>query len=152
MQGTEKSKNTEDNFEYMEELSKAYREAFAKRIAEHKPELSEEKRNALTAMQWELARGAALLRRAFPTSEKQELAAMLKESAEECLRLLGYTESEVFSAADLTSLPLAAILTRAVMLANRSLNFAVRHAGASSQLQILILSELSVLYALAAIN
>ena len=70
---------------------------------------------------------------------------MIAESAEECLRLIGKKgESEETSPAP--------TLPRAVLLANRSFNLLIRHTREQSPLTSLILSELSALYALAAIN
>ena len=144
---------TEDkDLGYMEELSKAYREAFAKRLSCHGKELSEEKRNAILRMQTELSRIAGKLAIAFHAEEKKELARMIKESAEETLRVLCYDEEETFSADPITPLPPAVLLSRAVMLTNRCLNLILRHTTCDERLFQLILSEISALYAIAAIN
>ena len=138
--------------DYMEELSAAYREAFAKRLAKRGHDLPDEKRNLIFKMQTELSRAAGKLAVSFRAEEKKELARMIKESAEETLRALRYDEEESFSADPATPEPPAVILTRAVMLANRCLNLLVRHNDCSERLFYLVSSELSALYALAAIN
>ena len=138
--------------DYMEELSAAYREAFAKRLAKKPNELSEEKRGAIVKMQLELSRTAGKLALAFRIEEKKELARMIKESAEETLRALAYDEEETFAADPVTPEPPALLLTRAVMLGNRCLNLLVRHNECNERLFYLVSSELSALYALAAIN
>ena len=136
----------------MEELSEAYQAAFAKRLAIGQSSLSEEKRTAIIRMQLELSRTAGKLALAFRSEEKKELARMIKESAEETLRALHYDEEEVFSADPITPLPPAVLLARAVMHANRSLNLLLRHKEADQRIFDLILSELSAIYAIAAMG
>ena len=140
----------ESGNDYMEELSKAYREAFRKRLASTAHSLPEEKRAALGEMQSELSRTAGKIALLSPSGEKKELACMLKESAEEILSLL---ETEIsFTADPEETPPLSAMLTRATMLANRCLNLTVRHTRSNERIVHLLLSELSALYAFAAIN
>ncbi|MBQ7712353.1 MAG: hypothetical protein IJT69_00905 [Clostridia bacterium] len=146
----EEKKPAENEGGYMEELSKAYAEAFRKRLAGNTRILPEEKRVAIAEMQRELSRTAGKLALLSPTNEKKELARMLKESAEETLSLLETEESFVADPAKAASL--SALLTRATMLGNRCLNLLVRHTRSDERLVHLILSELSVLYAFAAIN
>lgn len=136
---------------YMEELSKAYAEAFRKRLAGKSRSLSEEKRTAIGEMQSELSRAAGRIALGMADSEKKELARMLKESAEEMLSLLE-TDEIAFVADPERTPPLSATLVHATMLANRSLNLLIRHTQADERLMFLVLSELSALYALAAIN
>ena len=138
--------------DYMEELSEAYKAAFARRLAKGQSSLSEEKRRAIVRMQLELSRAAGKLALAFRSEEKKELARMIKESAEEALRAVNYDEEEVFSADPITPLPPAVLLTRAVMCANRSLNLLLRHRETDQKIFDLILSEISAIYAIAAIG
>ena len=137
---------------YMEELSKAYREAFAKRLSARRKELSEEARGAIMRMQADLSRIAGKLALSFRAEEKKELARMIKESAEETLRALVYDEEERFAADPADPLPPAVLFSRAVILANRCLNLILRHKECDERLFQLILSEISALYAIAAIN
>ena len=151
---TEKDREKEqgrDPFGYMEELSEAYREAFAKRLAKSKP-LADEKRDFVIKAQLDLSRTAGKLAVAFTRQEKKELARMMKESAEEILRVLAYDEEEIFAVGPLVDPPVELLLSRAVLLANRSLNACVRHAECDLKLFSLITSELSAIYALAALS
>lgn len=153
MEETSKKKQEQtESFSYMEELSKAYKEAFAKRLAGRAPCLNEEKRELLIKMQLEISRAAGKLALALSSEEKKELARMIKESAEETLRALAYDEEETFFADPINPLPPSLLLSRAVLLANRSLNLLVRHTRFDETPIFLVLSELSALYALAAIN
>lgn len=147
----ESEKPEESGFEYMEGLSKAYAEAFRKRLAGKSLALPEEKRAVITEMQREISRAAGRVAILSAEDAKKELARMIKESAEE---ILGLTESEeiTFSADPPNAPPLAALLARATLLANRCLNLVVRHAEATPRIFSLIVSELSALYAIAAIN
>ncbi len=147
---SEKENSSGNPFAYMEELSKAYHEAFLKRVAKRTFPLQEEKRAALCSFQGEIARLADAALPALENEYKKELALMAKESAEECLRLLGKEGDERVAEPKPAALPL--LLSRAVLLANRSLNVLVRHAEADDKTAFLILSELSALYAIAAIN
>lgn len=146
MSEEDKKKEVVDDFGYMEELSRAYRDALTKRIAP-RPVLPEEKKEAISAMQREIKETAERAFRSETREERRELALMIKESAEEALELLGESGVPISE-----KVPAARALARAVMLANRSLNLLVRHAKEQSPLLSLILSELSALYALAAIN
>ena len=141
-----------DPLAYMEELSVAYQRAFAERLAKSRCPLSEEKRAAILEMQLELSRAAGKLALAFGEESKKELARMIKESAEETLRALSYDEEEAFAADPLAPPSPSALLCRAVLLGNRCLNLLVRHAACDMKLFCLISSELSALYALAAIH
>ena len=152
MEEKEEQSKTESTFGYMEELSKAYREAFAKRLAQRKPVLPEEKRDAIARMQADLSVVADFARRKTNTNEQKELLSMVGESAQEVLRLLCIEQTQFSPSKDVSSFPVSALLMRGVMLGNRSLNLLVRHGEADGQLAFLILSELSALYALAAIN
>ena len=147
-----KDKISEENgFGYMEELSAAYAKAFRKRLAGKTRVLSEEKRAAIAEMQSEISRAAGRIAILSADEEKRELARMIKESAEETLRLL--ESDEIAFTADPTRMPsLSALLSRATLLANRCLNLLVRHAEADERIALQILSELSALYAIAAIN
>ena len=150
MAENEEQNKQKDNFEYMEALSKAYEEAFAKRLK--KPSrLPEEKRDLIVKMQWEIDGLLALLCRAMHSDARKELGSMIRESATEVLRLLSAENAED-NARTLPNLPLTALLPRATLLANRSLNLLIRHGDTAEQMTFLILSELSALYALAAIS
>lgn len=144
------NKESTNPFAYMEELSKAYREAFLKRLAKAQNPLSEEKCAALCSFQQEIAGLAEAAASTFDDLQKKELAAMAKESAEECLRLLGKKEEK--RTTEQKAGTVSNLLSRAVLLANRSLNLVVRHAEFDDKTAFLILSELSALYAIAAIN
>ena len=133
------------DFGYMEELSRAYREALTRRITARESVLSEEKRELLGAMQREIRAIAEVTMREDRREDRRELALMICESAEECLDLLSPSEE-----AKENTPPFG--LSRAVLLGNRSLNLLVRHAREENKLTMLVLSELSCLYALAAIN
>lgn len=148
----EKENERKDPFSYMEKLSQAYEEAFSKRLKKVSPPFSPEKRELLVKMQCEISRIAGKLAVATGQEEKKELARMIKESAEESLRALRYDEEEPFGTDDLAMLPPALLSARAVLLANRSLNLVVRHTTCDAKLFPLLCSELSALYALAAIN
>lgn len=138
--------------DYMEELSVAYQRAFAERLAKSRCPLSEEKRVLMIKMQREVSRNAGKLALIHSDESKKELARMIKESAEETLRALSCDEEEVF-AADPEKQPTPSDLCcRAVLLCNRCLNLTVRHCACDQKLFCLISSELSALYALAAIN
>ena len=144
--GDDKKENiTEDNFGYMEELARAYRETLTKRLT-GQPALEGEKRDALAAMQRELREIAKRAYKAEKREERRELSLMIAESAEECLRLLGTPNETPVGDSPAPTLP------RAVVIANRSLNILIRHTREGSLLTNLVLSELSALYALAAIN
>ena len=136
----------ESDFGYMEELSKAYEAALAKRLT--RPSLPEEKRAAVASMQREISEAAERVYPSAQSEEKKELLTMLKESAHECLTLL---EAENLPSVP-SRVPDAFLLSRAVILANRTLNLLVRHTKETSPLVFIILSELSALYALAAIR
>ena len=142
----------EEGFGYMEELSKAYREAFSKRLASKKDILSEEKRALLTSMQGEISLAGGKIALAVREEEKKELARMLKESAEECLGVLAGEEEPRFLPDPYAAKPLSFLLARATLLANRALNLLVRHGTCDDKLFRLITSELSALYAIAALN
>lgn len=142
---------TEDTFGYMEQLSKAYKEAFAKRIARKDAIVPEEKRDAIINMQEEIAACAAEIGAAVPPVKK-EFVAMIKESAEEVLHLLSKGEKTLLTQEKAASRPLSYLLTQCVILANRSLNLLTRHTENADRIVFVILSELSALYALAAIN
>lgn len=133
------------DFSYMEELSRAYREALTRRIRPRESELPEEKRDLLGAMQREIVVIALSAVREEKREERREIALMIRESAEECLAALS-------QGTDIEEGTPPPSLARAVLLANRSLNLLVRHAREESKLTMLVLSELSCLYALAAIN
>ena len=145
MADEEKENASEDNFGYMEQLARAYREALTKRLT-GRPSLSDEKKGLLAAMQREIKGIAWRVYQAEKREERRELSLMVTESAEECLRLL---EEEGGEGAEVRPAPL---LARAVLLANRCLNLLIRHARETSLLTTLVMSELSALYALAAIN
>ena len=149
--GKDQEARTEDTFGYMEELSKAYKEAFAKRLAKNQASLPEEKRDAIAKMQGEIAACAAEIGAAAPPVKK-EFAAMIKESAEEVLHLLSESETPLPTQEEAASRPLSYLLTQCVILANRSLNLLTRHTENADRIVFVILSELSALYALAAIN
>ena len=103
-------------------------------------------------MQLEVSRLAGKLALAYSDESKKELARMVKESAEETLRALSYDDEETF-AADPNEQPTpSALCCRAVLLCNRCLNLTVRHTACDWKLFCLLSSELSALYALAAIN
>ena len=152
MERKEDQNKTGNNFEYMEELSKAYREAFAKRLIQRQTTLPEEKRDAICKMQTELTHIVEVLSRTMHSEIRKELAAMARESAEEFLRLLSDGKEQVRTPGSMPNLPLTAVLPRATLLANRSLNLLVRHSEPPDRMIFLILSELSALYALAAIS
>ena len=152
MQEEERPISDENPFEYMEALSKAYGEALSKRLHRGECDLSEEKRAALIKMQLDLSRSGGRLAVIFAQEEKKELSRMIKESAEESLRYLRYDEEEVFETDPFASLSPAAILSHAVLLANRSLNLLIRHTLSDEKPVRLVLSELSAIYALAALN
>ena len=146
-------KNSQDNpFGYMEELSKAYKQAFAERIAGKKRLLSEEKRSAIAEMQGEISRAAGRIAVLSSENRKKELARMVKESAEETLRALDFDREPIFAADALPGPSAGVLLSRATLLANRCLNLLVRHTETEPRTIFLILSELSALYAFAAIN
>jgi len=141
----------ESGFEYMEGLSRAYEEAFRKRLEGKTHALEGEKRAALCRMQGEISRTAGRIAILSSENEKKELARMVKESAEEILRLLD-SEEIAFSADPTQTPPISALLSRTTLLANRCLNLIVRHRETDERLFFLITSELSALYAIAAIN
>ena len=140
-------KEEPNDFGYMEELSKAYESALAKRLTRPYG-LNEEKREIIAAMQSEIKYAAERTYPASGSEERKELLLMLRESAEECLHALS-AEEKVPSK---QSVPDAALLSHALMLANRSYNLLLRHTKECSPLSMLVLSELSALYALAAIG
>ena len=146
MEKDDEEKEAYSDFGYMEELSRAYREALAKRIV-RASELPDEKKEAIAAMQREIKEIGERVLHGEVREERRELSLMIKESAEEMLNVLGKSEGTPAE-----TVPAERALARAVMLANRSLNLLVRHAKEQSQLLNLIFSELSALYALAAIN
>ena len=152
MSDEEKRNETDHPFDYMEDLSKAYEESFAKRLRSKRDPLPEEKRDLLARMQLEVRRVASRLASVLPSEEKKELARMIEESAEETLQALRYDEKEVYPSDPFVTLPIVLALSRAVLLANRCLNLLVRHREAEERIAHLLLSELSALYALAAIN
>ena len=151
---TEQEEKTpgQNDFGYMEELSKAYAEAFAGRLAGKNRSLSEEKRAAIAKMQAEISRDAGRIAVASREEEKKELARILKESAEEVLRVIGCDEEPNFVRDPVPMPSIAALLSRATLLANRCLNLLLRHREAEARPVFLILSELSALYAFAAIS
>ena len=151
MTENEEQNEQKNDFEYMEALSKAYEEAFAKRLKKA-VRLPEEKRNLIAKMQAEIDGLLALLSRTMHSDVRKELASMVRESATEVLRRLSEEEKPAAAAGSLPNLPLTALLPRATLLANRSLNLLVRHGEATDRTAFLILSELSALYALAAIS
>jgi len=133
-------------YDYMEELSKAYAAAFANRLERH-PDLPEEQRDLLAKMQHEIYRLGESISNTTSRAENKELALLLRESAKECMRLFHADERTTQP----MPLPSHLWLPRAVLLANRSLNL-LRHLEGNSHAITLILSELSALYALAAIG
>ena len=145
---SENEKHPESDFGYMDELSRAYEAAFAKRLK--KNELSNEKRELLFKMQTELISVAEEVREKEGSEERKELALMLFESARECARLYGEESAGINEKKE--GVPRAVLLARAVLLCNRSLNLLLRHEDGKEKGVLLILSELSALYALAAIN
>lgn len=133
----------ETDFSYLAKLSEAYKEAQEER---RKARFPEEKRAYLCKMQAELVEIGRFLLHYFERAEKKELATMLLESAEQVFHAVSEkgdpTERFAIEAAN------DALLTRAVLLANRSL----RLIGAGQcDLFRGISSEISALYALAAI-
>ena len=140
-----------NEFGYMEELSRAYAEAFQKRIAGKNRALPEEKRDAVARLQGEISRTAGRITMLSSDERKKELARMVKESAEEVLRALDVQEV-AFHADPLQTPPFSALLSQATLHANRCLNLLVRHTEADERVTFLILSELSALYGIAAIN
>jgi len=147
----EEKTTEESGFDYMEGLSKAYEAAFQKRLRGRERTLSDEKSAAIGTMQGEISRTAGRIAVLSADDAKKELARMIKESAEEILRLLDKQEVD-FSADPTDSPPISALLSRATLLANRCLNLLVRHGEADERLFYLTMSELSALYAIAAIN
>ena len=152
MQEEKNNEEKEESFPYMEKLSQAYAEAFAKRLRHSEEPLPQEKRELIVKMQCEISRTAGKLAVATAREERKELSRMIKESAEETLRVLRYDEEEPFGSDSLAALPPSLLLARAVLLANRCLNLLIRHTGTDTKLLPLVLSELSAIYALAAIN
>ena len=148
----EDNPNRDGSLAYMEELSKAYEEAFAKRLTVKRNRLPEEKRNAIGEMQAEISRIAGKIALLSTVDEKKELARMVKESAEETLRAIEYEAEPAFTADPTTPTPPALLLARATLLSNRCLNLTVRHTDFDAKVAFLLLSELSALYAFAAIN
>lgn len=142
----------EDPLEYMEELSRAYREAFRKRLEKGDVTLSPEKREGIARMQWEIARIAERLRRFLDGEEKKELCQTIGESAEEILTYLRYREEDALPTTRLPAERANEMLIRCVLLANRSLTLLLRHTRADERLVFLVLSETSALYALASIR
>lgn len=129
---------------YMEELSRAYAAALKRRLERSTlPSLPEEKVALLLSLQREIWSAAASLLPYCKSEERRELTLLLRESAEECITLCaGETPKEVGNTT----------LSRAVLAANRALNLLIRHRDGQDRLLYLILSELSALYALAAIG
>ena len=147
MGSDEKQKGAEDSpFGYMEELSKAYQEAFTERLARQKFPLPEEKKGLIGRMQEEISRTAGRIAIGFREETKKELARMVKESAEETLRAIEYDEEPDFTTDPTERSTLSELLSRAVLLANRSLNLLVRHTRPNEKAAFLILSELSASY------
>ena len=142
-----KDQEAQNDFGYMEELSKAYEATFAKRLARPYG-LEEEKRELIAAMQSEIKCAAERAYASARSEESKELLLMLRESAEECLHVLSLEEMSKSK----TNVPDGALLSHALILANRSYNLLLRHTRECSPLTMLILSELSALYALAAIR
>ena len=146
MEDEKKTGNQEQtsDFSYMTKLSEAYKRAFAER----KPfALDKEKRLYLARMQRETEEIAKTLANYFEREEKKELALMLQKSANDAAMLLGECEAYEGEAEP----PATSLLTRAVLLANRSLN-ALADERSCGKLYHCILSEISALYALAAIG
>ena len=146
MDEKEKTSETSSDFGYMEQLSKAYEAAFSER--RKASDLPEEKRELLLKMQHEIALTAKSAALSFGDPAKKELALMVKESAEEILAALS---SDELPSSQSGAMPESA-LSRAVLLANRSLNLLLRHNRCIRSETMLVLSELSALYALAAIR
>ncbi len=133
----------ETDFSYLAKLSQAYKEAQEER---RKTRFPEEKRTYLYAMQAELIEIGRFLLHYFERAEKKELATMLLESAEQVFHAIREEgdKDESFRIEEAND----ALLTRAVLLANRSL----RLIGAGQcDLFRRISAEISALYALAAI-
>ncbi|MBP5405248.1 MAG: hypothetical protein J6Y74_04815 [Clostridia bacterium] len=133
----------ETDFSYMAKLAEAYKQAQEER---RKARFPEEKRGYLREMQAELAEIGRFLLHYFERAEKKELATMLLESAESVLHAISEEgdQTKLFRIEEASD----ALLTRAVLLANRSL----RIIGAGQcDLFRKISSEISALYALAAI-
>ncbi|HCU56184.1 MAG TPA: hypothetical protein DIC18_02480 [Clostridiales bacterium] len=151
MTDNQRGESAENSFAYMEELSKAYTAAFAKRIKNSACPLSEEKKQLLLELQSEIARIATKVTASCRTEEQKELSSMIKESAEEAIGYIWEKQPER-PEEETPFLPAALLLSRAVILANRSLNLLIRHTMYDEKLFALFLSELSALYALAAIR
>jgi len=148
----EKEDRAEAPFAYMEELSRAYQEAFLKRLEKKECELSPEKREYLLHLQWELSRAASRLSRLFVREEKKELSHMVIESADEILTKLQFREESPLPLNRFPSQRVEEILIRSVLLANRSLNLLLRHGQSEDRFIFLVLSEISALYAIASIR
>ena len=133
----------ESDFGYLAKLSEAYKRARAER---QKVELNEDKREYLRQMQRELAGIGRTLAEYFEREEKKELSVFLYKNAENVLRAIG--DEGTSAAPQEASEP---SFTRAVLLANRSLN-ALCGRGGYGELYQRILAELSALYALASIR
>jgi len=132
----------ECDFSYLAKLSQAYKQAQAER---RKVDLGDEKRQYLITMQRELFSIGKHLLHFYLKNGKKELAAMLMTNAERLLHALSEEPT------DAANHPIdnvdATLLTRAVLLANRSL-ITVGATGKNGELFHMILSEISALYAL----
>ena len=144
------AKEEKTDFGYMNDLLKAYEETLAKKKA--KRELSEEKKNYVASAEKRVKEICAAVAERAPLAEVKELSLMAKESAEQCLRAIGETEDEESRTRDYANYPLPSLLARCVLLANRALNTLVRNGRGCEKEITLILSQLSALYAIAAIR
>lgn len=138
------------DFGYMNELLKAYNESLRKKKAQN--ELSDEKKAYIASAERRVKEIASSIAARAPLAEIKELAFMAKESAEGCLNVIGEEDPSEEKPRDYANFPLPALLSRAVLLANRALNALVRNGRGNDRAISLILSQLSALYAIAAIR
>lgn len=144
------AKEEKSDFGYMNEMLKAYRESLAAKRAEK--ELSEEKKTFVASAERRVKQLCAAIAGRAALSEIKELAFMAKESADRFLKEIGETEDRESSAREFGDYPLPSLLSRCVLLANRALNAFVRHGKGNEKAITLLLSQLSALYAIAAIS
>ena len=138
------------DFGYMDTLLKAYGESMAKR--KEKQALSEEKRAFVASAERRVKEICASLAARASVAEIKELSLMAKESAEQCLTLIGEDEKIEDTARDYARYPASDLLSRCVLLTNRALNVLVRGENGNDRAIRLLFSQISALYAIAAIR
>ena len=138
------------DFDYMNDLLKAYNETLAAKRANMG--LPDEKKAYVASAERMVKEMCSVIAAGSSTAEVKELALMAKESAEQCLSAIGAEEQKEDAPYDHSRFPISALLTRCVLLSNRALNALVRSGTGNERAVMPVLSALSALYAIAAIR